>query len=113
MAVNLHGAVPNVRNTSQPPCCRLPGNCSVYRMSGVSRQAGGEPESGVPRRFSDWAQGYFCRKQLSQKTEICLCLESSLNRNMLNSFLFYQLTASQPIKLILFKLSHTRRDKYP
>lgn len=95
MAVNLHSAVPNATNTTQPPCCRLPSNCSVYRMSGVSRQAGGgQSETGVPRQFSDWAQGYFCRKQLSQKTEICLCLESSLNRNMLNSFLFYQLTAS-------------------
>lgn len=77
MATNLHSAVPNVTNTTQPPCSCLPSNCSVYRMSGVSRQAGGggESERGVPRQFSDWAQGYFCREQLSQKTEICLCLE--------------------------------------
>lgn len=41
MATNLHSAVPNVTNTTQPPCSCLPSNCSVYRMSGVSRQAGG------------------------------------------------------------------------
>lgn len=64
VTVNLHSAVPKVTNIPQRPCCCLPGNFSVYRMSGVSRQAGvgwGESESGVPRQFSDGTQLFLHR----------------------------------------------------
>lgn len=53
---------------------------------------GGQRET--PRVDLGPGPGCLCREELSLGTEVCLCLESSLNKNMLNSFLFYQLAAS-------------------
>lgn len=93
-AMNLTSAVPKVTNTPTsvlPPPARPPGKLSLF--TGCLDSLGGS-ERGVPRQSSDWARGCFYRAELSQEAESRLCLESSLNRNMLNSFLFYQLTAS-------------------
>lgn len=82
---------PHLRAATARPPARPPGKLSLF--TGCLDSLGGS-ERGVPRQSSDWARGCFYRAELSQEAESRLCLESSLNRNMLNSFLFYQLTAS-------------------
>lgn len=67
-----------------PPlrCCH-PGNFSVYR---TSRQVWGTERH--PRAVLRGSAGQPLQRRAKQKMEICRCGERSLNRNMLNSFLF-------------------------
>lgn len=59
--------------------------------------------------------GLFLQRRTKPRGRKLPLSESSLKRNMFNSFFFFFLSVDsfQQIKLILFKLSHTRRDKYP
>lgn len=83
---DLRSAVPRVTHASLLHAAATP---AIYPLTGGPGGFRGAESSvlGVLRAVP--------AETLNQKTEVRLCLEDSLNRNMLNSFLFYQLTASK------------------
>lgn len=83
VGVSLHSAVPKVTNIS---LLLAAATLAISVFTGRLDRFG--EQRGIPGRLSDGAQGSLCREELSQETETCRCGERSLNRNMLNSFLF-------------------------